>query len=167
MCLGGHNNLKSTSQISDEEVERIQNEYVNTETYVKEYKDVFKGSERWEAVPYEESPLFNWDENSTYIRRPTFFDEIFEDPEIRDIKSARCIAKLGDTITTDHISPAGSFSEDSDAGIYLKERGVKKEDFNSYGSRRANHEIMVRGTFANIRLKNELVPNTEIGRAHV
>lgn len=145
----------------DEEVERIQNEYVNTETYVKEYKDVFKGSGRWEAVPYEESPLFNWDENSTYIRRPTFFDEIFEDPEIRDIKSARCIAKLGDTITTDHISPAGSFSEDSDAGIYLKERGVKKEDFNSYGSRRANHEIMVRGTFANIRLKNELVPNTE------
>lgn len=145
----------------DEEVEKIQKEHVNSETFVKEYKDVFKGSERWDAVPYEDSPLFSWDENSTYIRRPPFFDEIFEDPEIKDIRSARCIAKLGDTITTDHISPAGSFAEDSDAGIYLTERGVKKEDFNSYGSRRANHEIMMRGTFANIRLKNGLVPGSE------
>lgn len=149
----------------DGEVERIQKEYVNSETFVKEYKNIFRGSERWDAVPYKESPLFDWNEESTYIRRPPFFEDIFEDPEIKDIRSARCIAVLGDTITTDHISPAGSFSENSDAGIYLKERGVRKEDFNSYGSRRANHEIMVRGTFANIRLKNKLVPGSEGSRS--
>ncbi len=146
---------------SDAEIQELTDKYVTREAYISKYKDVFKGSERWDAIPGSDSPLFKWDENSTYIRRPPFFDDIFEEPEIKDIKRARCLAKLGDSITTDHISPAGAFSADSDAGRYLLAKGVKKEDFNSYGSRRANHEVMVRGTFANIRLRNQLVPGSE------
>ncbi|MBE6527759.1 MAG: aconitate hydratase AcnA [Thermoplasmata archaeon] len=146
---------------SDEEIQEITDKYVTRETYVSKYKEIFKGSARWDAVECSDSALFNWDEASTYIRNPPFFDEIFEEPEIKSIKRARCLAKLGDSITTDHISPAGVFSADSDAGRYLLSKGVKKEDFNSYGSRRANHEVMVRGTFANVRLKNQLVPGTE------
>ena len=146
---------------SDEEIQEITDKYVTRETYMAKYKDIFKGSARWDAVECSDSPLFNWDEASTYIRNPPFFDDIFEEPEIKDIKRARCLAKLGDSITTDHISPAGAFSADSDAGRYLLAKGVKKEDFNSYGSRRANHEVMVRGTFANIRLRNQLVPGSE------
>ncbi len=146
---------------TDEEIQEITDKYVTRETYVSKYKEIFKGSARWDAVECSDSALFNWDENSTYIRNPPFFDEIFEEPEIKSIKRARCLAKLGDSITTDHISPAGVFSADSDAGRYLLAKGVKKEDFNSYGSRRANHEVMVRGTFANVRLKNQLVPGSE------
>jgi len=146
---------------SDEEIQEITDKYVTRETYIAKYKDIFKGSARWDAVQCSDSPLFNWDEESTYIRNPPFFDEIFEEPEIKSIKRARVLAKLGDSITTDHISPAGAFSADSDAGRYLLSKGVKKEDFNSYGSRRANHEVMVRGTFANIRLRNQLVPGSE------
>ncbi len=146
---------------SDEEIQEITDKYVTRETYISKYNDIFKGSARWDAVECSDSPLFNWDEDSTSIRNPPFFDDIFEEPEIKDIKRARVLAKLGDSITTDHISPAGAFSADSDAGRYLLAKGVKKEDFNSYGSRRANHEVMVRGTFANIRLKNQLVPGSE------
>ena len=146
---------------SDEEIQEITDKYVTRETYISKYNDIFKGSARWDAVECSDSPLFNWDEDSTYIRNPPFFDDIFEEPEIKDIKRARVLAKLGDSITTDHISPAGAFAADSDAGRYLLAKGVKKEDFNSYGSRRANHEVMVRGTFANIRLKNQLVPGSE------
>ena len=146
---------------SDEEIQDITDRFVTRETYIAKYNDIFKGSARWDAVECSDSPLFNWDEESTYIRNPPFFDEIFEEPEIKDIKRARVLAKLGDSITTDHISPAGAFSADSDAGRYLLAKGVKKEDFNSYGSRRANHEVMVRGTFANIRLRNQLVPGSE------
>ena len=146
---------------TNEEIQGITDKYVTRETYLSKYKEIFKGSARWDAVECSDSALFNWDENSTYIRNPPFFDEIFEEPEIKSIKRARCLAKLGDSITTDHISPAGVFAADSDAGRYLLAKGVKKEDFNSYGSRRANHEVMVRGTFANVRLKNQLVPGTE------
>ena len=146
---------------TNEEIQEITDKYVTRETYLSKYKEIFKGSARWDAVECSDSALFNWDENSTYIRNPPFFDEIFEEPEIKSIKRARCLAKLGDSITTDHISPAGVFAADSDAGRYLLAKGVKKEDFNSYGSRRANHEVMVRGTFANVRLKNQLVPGTE------
>lgn len=146
---------------TDAEIQEITDKYVTRETFVAKYKDIFKGSARWDAVECSDSPLFNWDEASTYIRNPPFFDDVFEEPEIKDIKRARVLAKLGDSITTDHISPAGAFSADSDAGRYLLAKGVKKEDFNSYGSRRANHEVMVRGTFANIRLKNQLVPGSE------
>ncbi|MBR4698041.1 MAG: aconitate hydratase AcnA, partial [Candidatus Methanomethylophilaceae archaeon] len=133
---------------ADWEIEKLVDEYVTRSTFVSKYKNIFKGSERWDAVKCNDSPLFSWDENSTYIRNPPFFDDIFEEPEIKSISRARCLAKLGDSITTDHISPAGAFAADSDAGRYLLSKGVKKEDFNSYGSRRANHEVMVRGTFA-------------------
>ncbi len=146
---------------SDEEIQEITDKYVTRETYMAKYSEIFKGSSRWDAVQCSNSPLFDWDEESTYIRNPPFFDDIFEEPEIKSIKRARCLVKLGDSITTDHISPAGAFAAESDAGRYLLAKGVKKEDFNSYGSRRANHEVMVRGTFANIRLKNQLVPGTE------
>jgi len=145
----------------DEEISKIIETYVTRSVFQAKYKDIFKGSERWDAVPCTDSPLFSWDEKSTYIRNPPFFDDIFEEPDIRDIKRARCLAKLGDSITTDHISPAGAFSKDTDAGRYLMDRGVEPKDFNSYGSRRANHEVMVRGTFANVRLKNMLVPGSE------
>ena len=146
---------------SDEEIQKLTEQYVTRSTFISKYRDVFKGSARWDAVKCEDSPLFGWDENSTYIRNPPFFDDIFEEPEIKSISRARCLAKLGDSITTDHISPAGAFSADSDAGRYLISKGVEPKDFNSYGSRRANHEIMVRGTFANVRLKNQLVPGSE------
>jgi aconitate hydratase len=146
---------------SDGEIAEITEKYVTSETFSSKYKDIFKGSERWEAIECEDSPLFKWDDGSTYIRNPPFFDDIYEEPEIRDISEARCLAKLGDSITTDHISPAGSFGKDSDAGRYLISLGVGEDDFNSYGSRRANHEIMVRGTFANIRLRNQLTPDKE------
>ncbi len=150
---------------ADWEIEKLVDEYVTRSTFVSKYKNIFKGSERWDAVKCNDSPLFSWDENSTYIRNPPFFDDIFDEPEIKSISRARCLAKLGDSITTDHISPAGAFAADSDAGRYLLSKGVKKEDFNSYGSRRANHEVMVRGTFANVRLKNQLVPGTEGSRS--
>ena len=150
---------------ADWEIEKLVDEYVTRGTFVSKYRNIFKGSERWDAVKCSDSPLFSWDEGSTYIRNPPFFEDIFEEPEIRSISRARCLAKLGDSITTDHISPAGAFSADSDAGRYLLSKGVRKEDFNSYGSRRANHEVMVRGTFANVRLKNQLVPGTEGSRS--
>ncbi|MCL2032765.1 MAG: aconitate hydratase AcnA [Methanomassiliicoccaceae archaeon] len=146
---------------ADEEILALTEKYVTGETFSSQYRDIFKGSARWEDVESRDSPLFDWDESSTYIRNPPFFDELFEEPEIRSIKGARCLAMLGDSITTDHISPAGSFDSGSDAGRYLISLGVKEKDFNSYGSRRANHEVMVRGTFANIRLKNQLTPGTE------
>jgi len=146
---------------SDEEIQRITDEYVTSKTFSSQYKDIFKGPKRWESIKSKDSPLFGWDENSTYIRNPPFFDELFDEPEIKDVKRARCLAMLGDSITTDHISPAGSFDSGSDAGRYLISLGVEEEDFNSYGSRRANHEVMVRGTFANIRLKNQLTPGIE------
>ena len=146
---------------TDEEILALTERYVTPETFSSQYKDIFKGSDKWDAIECKDSPLFEWDEDSTYIRNPPFFDELFEEPEIRNIRRARCLAKLGDSITTDHISPAGSFPKTSDAGKYLMKQKVKEEDFNSYGSRRANHEVMVRGTFANIRLKNQLTPGKE------
>ena len=146
---------------ADEEIQRILDRYVTQEAFSSQYKDIFKGSERWGSIKGTDSPLFAWDEDSTYIRNPPFFDELFDDPEIKSIKGARCLAMLGDSITTDHISPAGPFGPESDAGRYLSSLGVREEDFNSYGSRRANHEVMVRGTFANIRLKNKLTPGAE------
>ncbi len=146
---------------TDKEIEDITEKYVTSETYISQYKNIFKGSKRWDSIECKDSPLFEWDEKSTYIRNPPFFDELFEEPEIKNIEHARCLAKLGDSITTDHISPAGSFGPNSDAGKYLISLGVQEEDFNSYGSRRADHEIMVRGTFANIRLRNQLTPDKE------
>jgi aconitate hydratase len=137
---------------------------VRSEVYDDAYVDVFAGDERWQALPVSRSELYDWDESSTYVRRPPFFDGMEPDPAgIEDINGARCLVVLGDSVTTDHISPAGSIAPDSPAAAYLRERGVERRDFNSYGSRRGNHEVMVRGTFANLRLRNRLVPGREGG----
>jgi aconitate hydratase len=137
---------------------------IHREMFVDVYSDVLAGDERWQALPISEGELFGWDENSTYVRRPPYFDGMALQPgEIADLEDARCLAVLGDSVTTDHISPAGSITLDSPAGSYLLERGVARPDFNSYGSRRGNHEVMVRGTFANIRLRNALVTGKEGG----
>ncbi len=146
---------------TEEEIAEVTEKYVTRETFTKQYSDIFEGSDRWKAIEAPEGALFEWDDKSTYIRNPPFFDNISEEPKIDSIERAHALASLGDSITTDHISPAGAFAATSDAGKYLISLGVEPKDFNSYGSRRANHEVMVRGTFANIRLKNRLAPGTE------
>ncbi len=129
-----------------------------------EYSNVFEGDERWQRLPVPEGATYRWDPDSTYVRRPPFFDGMtLEPPAVQDIRNARALVVLGDSITTDHISPAGAIPPDSPAGKYLIERGVPPAEFNTYGSRRGNHEVMMRGTFANIRLRNRLVPGTEGG----
>ena len=126
------------------------------------YADVFTGDDRWRALEIPEGDLYDWREESTYVRRPPYFDGMSPEPgTVEDIHGARCLVRVGDSVTTDHISPAGAIRPDSPAGKYLIERGVEPKDFNSYGSRRGNHEVMVRGTFANVRLKNLLVPGSE------
>jgi aconitate hydratase len=128
------------------------------------YSDVFKGDERWQGLAVPEGSRFSWDDQSTYIRKPPFVEGMTMTPGApADISGARVLALLGDSVTTDHISPAGSIKADSPAGQYLIEKGVKPVDFYSYGARRGNHEVMVRGTFANVRLRNQLAPGTEGG----
>jgi aconitate hydratase len=123
----------------------------------KSYGEVFEGDERWTSLEIPTGELFEWEPESTYVRRPPFFESLPADPEpLEDIEGARVLAMLGDSVTTDHISPAGSIKRESPAGKYLVEQGVEPKDFNSYGSRRGNHEVMMRGTFANIRLRNLL-----------
>jgi len=130
--------------------------------FQKSYANVFDGNPRWNAIPVGEGELFEWSEESTYIHEPPFFQGLTLDPApLTDIRGARVLVAVGDSVTTDHISPAGDIAEDSPAGRWLKARGVQKKDFNSYGSRRGNDLVMVRGTFANIRLKNLLVPGSE------
>jgi aconitate hydratase len=137
---------------------------VTREMFKKNYASVFSGDSRWNNIDSPTGTRFAWQEDSTYIRKAPYFDGMtMKLPEIRPIKAARCLVKLGDSVTTDHISPAGAIKENSPAGYYLLEHGVAKPDFNSYGSRRGNHEVMVRGTFANIRLRNQLAPGTEGG----
>jgi len=149
---------------SPEEVEATIRDAVTAEQYEKNYASVFEGTEEWRALPVPAGNLFAWDPDSTYVRKPTFFEGMTRDPEPpTDIRGARVLALLGDSITTDHISPAGAISPDSPAGRYLMEKGVQPKDFNSYGSRRGNHEVMMRGTFANIRLRNLMVPGVEGG----
>ncbi len=126
------------------------------------YADVFTGDETWRELPVPEGRLFDWEESSTYVRRPPYFDGMPLEPgAVEDIAGARCLVSIGDSVTTDHISPAGSIKPESPAGRYLVEHGVERREFNSYGSRRGNHEVMVRGTFANVRLRNLLVPGSE------
>jgi aconitate hydratase len=140
-----------------EEVQKIKRECIGPEQFTSRYADVFTGNETWNKVPVSSSELYPWDENSTYIQNPPFFEGMSEDPPgAEPITGARCLALLGDSVTTDHISPAGAIAEDSAAGQYLVSRGVQKKDFNSYGSRRGNHEVMMRGTFANVRVRNAL-----------
>lgn len=137
---------------------------INSQMFVDSYADVFKGDERWRSLPTPEGNTFTWDEASTYVRKAPYFDGMPDQPApVTDIDGARVLLKLGDSVTTDHISPAGSIKADSPAGKYLTENGVAPRDFNSYGSRRGNHEVMIRGTFANIRLRNQIAPGTEGG----
>lgn len=146
------------------EVQSTIDSSIDRDMFTTDYADVFAGDHRWRALNTPEGDTFAWDAGSTYVRKPPYFDGMGQTPEpVEDITGARVLAKLGDSVTTDHISPAGSIKADSPAGLYLAEHGVERRDFNSYGSRRGNHEVMIRGTFANIRLRNQLVPGVEGG----
>jgi aconitate hydratase A / 2-methylisocitrate dehydratase len=149
---------------TEQEIQATMLKAVTAEMFRKSYSDVFAGDERWQKLAVPEGSSFAWDDHSTYIRRPTFLEGMTMAPASpKDITGARVLALLGDSVTTDHISPAGSIRADSPAGRYLIEKGVKPTDFNSYGARRGNHEVMVRGTFANVRLRNQMAPGTEGG----
>jgi aconitate hydratase len=141
-----------------EEIQSVMNEVLDSDEFISNYRNIFAGDDQWNILNTSPSDIFLWNNDSTYIREAPFFKNLPEKPPmLTDIKSARVLLKLGDSVTTDHISPAGSIAEDSPAGEYLRSKGIEKKDFNSYGSRRGNHEVMVRGTFANVRLRNELV----------
>jgi len=149
---------------SEAEIDEIIASSIGAEMFAESYADVFAGDEQWQSLPTPEGQVFEWEPDSTYVRKPPYFDGMPAQPDpVTDIPGARVLLKLGDSITTDHISPAGSIKPDSPAGEYLTEHGVERKDFNSYGSRRGNHEVMIRGTFANIRLRNQLAPGTEGG----
>jgi len=146
------------------EVQKTIDSSIDTAMFVRQYASVFDGDDRWRSIPTPTGNVFEWDENSTYVRKPPYFEGMKKETSpVSDIHAARVLAKLGDSVTTDHISPAGSIKADSPAGAYLQAHGVNRDDFNSYGSRRGNHEIMIRGTFANIRLKNQLLDGVEGG----
>ena len=146
------------------EVEDVIGSAITADMFTRDYADVFAGEERWRSLSTPEGATFEWEESSTYVRKPPYFEGMQRDPSpVEDINGARVLLKLGDSVTTDHISPAGAIKKDSPAGTYLAEHGIEQRDFNSYGSRRGNHEVMIRGTFANIRLRNQLAPGTEGG----
>lgn len=145
-----------------EEVQKTIDSSITSEMFTKQYASVFEGDHRWKSIPTPQGAVFEWDEDSTYVRKAPYFDGLSKTPSpVTDVTGARVLVKLGDSVTTDHISPAGSIKVDSPAGKYLQERGVSRVDFNSYGSRRGNHEVMIRGTFANIRLRNQLLSEVE------
>jgi aconitate hydratase len=149
---------------SDHEVQEALTKSINSEMFQKSYAGVFKGDENWTSIKVPEGKRYTWDAKSTYVKNPPYFDGMTMTPgTLSDIKGARALAVLGDSVTTDHISPAGNISKTSPAAKYLVEQGVQPVDFNSYGARRGNHEVMMRGTFANIRLRNLLVPGVEGG----
>ncbi|MCC9145115.1 MULTISPECIES: aconitate hydratase [unclassified Arthrobacter] len=146
------------------EVQQIIDASIDQKMFSDSYNTIFEGDERWQSLPTPEGATFEWDAESTYVRKPPYFEGMKAEPEpVSDISGARVLLKLGDSVTTDHISPAGSFKSDTPAGKYLLEHGVARKDFNSYGSRRGNHEVMIRGTFANIRIKNQLLDGVEGG----
>ena len=149
---------------SPQDVAQVVGEAITSDMYAASYADVFAGTDRWKAIEAPAGDTFDWDPESTYVRKPPYFDGMTREPApLTDITGAKVLALLGDSVTTDHISPAGNIKKDSPAGTYLSEHGVASADFNSYGSRRGNHEVMIRGTFANIRLRNQLAPGTEGG----
>lgn len=149
---------------SSQEINDVLTKSLSSEMFKNRYSNVFEGDDKWKAVEAGSGQKYDWDEKSTYIANPTFFDSIKEGAiSAFEVNNASILALMGDSVTTDHISPAGSIAEDSPAGEFLKERGVVKKDFNSYGSRRGNHNVMMRGTFANIRIRNEMVPGVEGG----
>jgi aconitate hydratase len=149
---------------SSQEIQEVIDDAIASEMFTRDYGDVFAGDERWQTLPIPTGDLFAWDPDSTYVRKPPYFDGMTAEPTpVEGIHGAKVLAKLGDSVTTDHISPAGAIKPDSPAGRYLTDHGVERRDFNSYGSRRGNHEVMIRGTFANIRLRNQIAPGTEGG----
>ena len=149
---------------SPTEVQTTIDACIDADMYTARYADVFAGDERWQSLPTPTGATFDWQDSSTYIRKAPYFDGMSRTPQpVSDIAGARVLAKLGDSVTTDHISPASSIKPDSPAGQYLAAHGVERKDFNSYGSRRGNHEVMIRGTFANIRLRNQLLDGIEGG----
>jgi aconitate hydratase len=149
---------------SADEVSSVVASAVRAEMFTADYADVFKGDDNWRGMQVPTGDTFEWAEDSTYVRRPPYFDGMPAEPApVTDIQGAKVLAKLGDSVTTDHISPAGAIKATAPAGLYLTEHGIERADFNSYGSRRGNHEVMIRGTFANIRLRNQLAPGTEGG----
>ena len=149
---------------TEAEIDQLVASSIGSDMFAEDYADVFAGDAQWQALPTPGGNVFEWDADSTYIRKPPYFDDMPAEPEpVADITGARVLLKLGDSVTTDHISPAGSIKADSPAGVYLSEHKVERKDFNSYGSRRGNHEVMIRGTFANIRLRNQMAPGTEGG----
>jgi aconitate hydratase len=149
---------------SEAEVNDVVANAIGEDMFNKSYQDVFAGDAQWQALSIPTGNTFEWDSESTYVRKPPYFEGMGMEPApVEDISGARVLAKLGDSVTTDHISPAGAIKADTPAGKYLTEHGVERRDFNSYGSRRGNHEIMIRGTFANIRLRNQIAPGTEGG----
>ncbi|WP_370325514.1 aconitate hydratase [Euzebya sp.] len=149
---------------TNDEIQAVVQDAVQREQFVERYADVFTGDEQWQSVPVSGGDRFEWSDESTYIQKPTFFDGMGPEPgELSDIEGAKVLVKVGDSVTTDHISPAGAIKKDSPAGAYLLDKGVEVKDFNSYGSRRGNHEVMMRGTFGNIRLRNQMAPGTEGG----
>jgi aconitate hydratase len=149
---------------TEAEIDEVISSAIGAEMFTESYADVFAGDEQWQSLPTPEGEVFAWDPDSTYVRKPPYFDGMPAEPApVEDVMGARVLLQLADSITTDHISPAGSIKPDSPAGKYLSEHGVERRDFNSYGSRRGNHEVMIRGTFANIRLRNQLAPGTEGG----
>ena len=149
---------------SSTEVQQVVDDSIDAQMFANRYSNVFEGDENWRALTTPSGDVFQWDPQSTYVRKPPYFDGVQREPSpVMDITGARVLLKLGDSVTTDHISPAGSIKADSPAGIYLNEHGVERADFNSYGSRRGNHEVMIRGTFANIRLRNLMLHDIEGG----
>ncbi len=149
---------------SPEEVTEAIRSSLTSEMFRRRYGAVFDGDDRWGAVETAAGNTFSWDRDSTYVLRPTFLEGLAMEPApVTDVEDARVLAQLGDSVTTDHISPAGNISPTTPAGQYLSDKGVERGDFNSYGARRGNHEVMVRGTFANVRLRNQLAPGTEGG----
>jgi len=149
---------------SNKEIEDTLKNSLNADMFVKRYSNVSEGPKQWQEIKTEESSIYNWDENSTYVKKPPFFDNLTDEPEgFKEIKNARPLLVLGDMVTTDHISPAGNIQKDSPTGEYFMNYQILPKDYNSYGSRRGNHEVMMRGTFANIRIKNEMAPGTEGG----
>jgi len=149
---------------SQREVNEVISKSISSDMFRRSYGEVYHGDHRWRGLPVPKGETYAWEDDSTYIRRAPYFDDMTLRPvPVEDIHGARVLAVLGDSVTTDHISPAGAIKKDSPAGKYLQEHGVKPADFNSYGSRRGNHEVMVRGTFANVRLRNKMVPNLEGG----
>ena len=149
---------------SNKEIEDTLRDSLNAEMFIKRYSNVLDGPEQWQNIKTESTSIYNWEDSSTYVKKPPFFDNLSDEPEgFQEIKDARPLLILGDMITTDHISPAGSIQKESPTGEYFMKHQILPKDYNSYGSRRGNHEVMTRGTFANIRIRNEMAPDTEGG----